>query len=206
MSQNEYYTSRVDKQKIYLDKAYTTVEWLTSEKRKIQAELSTLNETTLKVEEYHAFKEIVDKDIRLMKNRQQAHEIELRRTDNYIEKRLPLDTLHLFAEMLEYVIPNKKTQIMEFLEYKLDGLNKIIEHDNGWPNLNKGIGKEQYHPPHQNQNHHDTLDSHELFNEEHHIHETISSIKSTKSKKKGSHKKPKKSNFITFLYSISKFS
>ena len=69
LSQHDYYISRVDKQKIYLDKVYTTSEWLTMEKRKLKQEVEILKDTSVRKQEYNQNNFLVNKDIRLLKNR-----------------------------------------------------------------------------------------------------------------------------------------
>ena len=47
LSQQDYLNSRVDKHKIYIDKVYTSNEWLTVEKRKMVKQLEYFNENSV---------------------------------------------------------------------------------------------------------------------------------------------------------------
>ena len=47
LSQQDYLNSRVDKHKIYIDKVYTSNEWLTVEKRKMVKQMEYFNDNSV---------------------------------------------------------------------------------------------------------------------------------------------------------------
>ena len=86
LASNQYYSNKVEQHKTHIDKLYTTTEWLVMEKRRINNEMDEIAESYVKHNEFDEYKQFWDKDLRLLKNRWYANELELRKTDNYIEK------------------------------------------------------------------------------------------------------------------------
>lgn len=82
-------------------------------------------------------------DIKMISNRITELEKELRKTDNYIEKQLPLRYVTAIGEIIDYTISSKpvREKLKEYMDYKLTELNEIIEKDKGWPSLSKVLEK-----------------------------------------------------------------
>ena len=65
--------------------------------------------------------------------------LEIRKTDNYIDKKMPVDIIKMAAEMIDHVVTkkNEKTNLTEFVNQKLSELNTLIKEDDGWPKIDK---------------------------------------------------------------------
>jgi hypothetical protein len=138
LSQHDYYISRVDKHKIYLDKVYTTSEWLTMEKRRMDNELKRLSSTYVDLSTFTNFKKMTEKDHIITKNRIFGLEQEFRKTDNYIDKRVPIETVKLVASLLEEVFVKKKSVIREAANGMLREMYERLKGNNGtWSQLEK---------------------------------------------------------------------
>jgi hypothetical protein len=80
-------------------------------------------------------------DIQLFSNRLNMLEVDLRKTDNYIEKQLPLKYITAFGELVDFTFSTKnvRDKLKEFMEYKITELNEAIEKDKGWPTIDKTL-------------------------------------------------------------------
>jgi hypothetical protein len=78
------------------------------EKRKVENDVNELKENTVKLDDMNTFKNTFEKDIKLAKNRLLGQEMELRKTDNYIDKKLPIQIVKIAAEMIDSVLTKKK--------------------------------------------------------------------------------------------------
>ena len=79
-------------------------------------------------------------------NRVYGSECEIRKTDNYIDKKIPLDTVLIVADMLDHVLTKKKDKelLKDYVNDKLQKLNNIINADNGWPQIDKNLNKVRF--------------------------------------------------------------
>ncbi|CAI2367387.1 unnamed protein product [Moneuplotes crassus] len=84
-------------------------------------------------------------DIKILSNHIEEVEQELRKTDNYIEKQLPLQYTTAFGELLDYTIAsrNVREKLMEYMDYKITEYNENIDKDTGWPTSSKELTKEK---------------------------------------------------------------
>ncbi|CAI2369865.1 unnamed protein product [Moneuplotes crassus] len=82
-------------------------------------------------------------DIQILSNHINQVEQELKRTDNFIEKQLPLQYTTAFGELLDYTIPSKnvREKLMEYMDYKITEYNEAIDKDTGWPTASKELVK-----------------------------------------------------------------
>ena len=68
-------------------------------------------------------------------------EKELRATDNYLDKRLPYETMKIINEMLDYVVTSKDERkgLKEYMHFKQTEFKQIADKNSGWPDLDKNI-------------------------------------------------------------------
>ena len=69
LNQQDYYSAKTDKMKIYLDKAMTSVEWILMEKKRISGEVKKLKQEKVDNISYQETLKKLEKDIRLLKGR-----------------------------------------------------------------------------------------------------------------------------------------
>ena len=81
--------------------------------------------------------------MKILSNRIDQIEKDLRMTDNYIEKQIPVIHFKEIWEVIDFWISSKEVRgkVKEFVDYKLTELNEIIENDKGWPTFSKQIVK-----------------------------------------------------------------
>lgn len=72
-------------------------------------------------------------------NRSYALELEIKATDNYIEKHIPYTITEMIGEALDYILTRKadRDRIREYMKYRVKELKNVINEDNGWSNLEK---------------------------------------------------------------------
>ena len=82
-------------------------------------------------------------EINMLGNRINEVEKSLRKTDNYIEKQIPLQYTTDFGQLLDYTITSRaiRERLMEFMDYKITEYNELIDKDRGWPNNGKELEK-----------------------------------------------------------------
>jgi hypothetical protein len=85
----------------------------------------------------------MDHSLKMLSNRLDMLEFDLRKTDNYIEKQIPLNYVVSIGEMIDYTISSKavREKLKEFMDYKLTELNEKIDRDKGWPTEGKLLKK-----------------------------------------------------------------
>jgi len=69
LNQQDYYSAKTDKMKIYLDKAMTSVEWILMEKKRISGEVKKLKQEKVDNSSFQETLKKLEKDIRLLKGR-----------------------------------------------------------------------------------------------------------------------------------------
>ena len=108
LAQQESYNNRVEKHKVYIDKVYTSNEWLSMEKRKMTKQIEDLGDVSVTKTEFNSLKEMYDKEIRLLRNRVYQHERDIKKIDTFIDKELPVQFNRITNDVSEYVDKSNK--------------------------------------------------------------------------------------------------
>lgn len=129
LTQQDYYNLRVDKQKIYIDKLYTSFEWMTIgkqaalnsiEKRKLKRDVDELSQNSVTQAEFVLMKNTYDKEIRLLKNRVFEHERKIKKLDTFVDQELPSQMNKITSDMNEMVDKSNKErdEMIETMQHK----------------------------------------------------------------------------------------
>lgn len=126
--------------KSFKDLAYTLgVANLTAEKNRINVQIDHLAENKLSKVDFDIETNKIKNEYKMNLNRTYSLELEIKATDNYIEKHVPYTITEMIGEALDYILTRKadRDRIREYMKYRIKELKNVITEDNGWSNLEK---------------------------------------------------------------------